>query len=396
MVRPARWVALLLVLGACDYGFKPVTLVENLRVLGVRADPPDLVPGQTATLEALTPDPSRARPSTVLWVGCDPDPYDLNRTACADTSLLQDPAALTGGTGVLPPGVRVIGLNGRATYAASADLFAQLPQDDSRRTLGTVGQVLAFTVAEEVSPAASSDELKALFERVQRKEVRSIIAIFRVRISEASERNTNPSVSALRLGDEVVPAGAHVALLPGAAAVLDLEVDPAVFETYTVVTPSATETRTERILTAWYSTLGRFDHDRTALGEEVKATLSAPGGADRTDVVPERRTGTLWAVLRDTRGGVAWYDWPMFVCDASLAEPAVTQVEWPTEAKGLVVLRGVHLGSVLDVVVDGRALEGAAYSPTSGTWVGTLPAGVPVGAARGELRSKTCARGPLQ
>jgi hypothetical protein len=361
----------------------------------VRAQPPDLAPGESTSLAALVPDPSRAEPATVLWVGCAPDPYDLNRTACADTSLLQDPSALTGGTGTLPPGVSLIGFNAHATYTASADVFSQLPAGDERRARGTVGQILAFAVAETIAPTATQAELKALFDRVQKKEVRSIIGIFRVQISENPARNTAPSVTALRLGGALVPLGAHVALLPGSQAVADLDADDAVFEPYTVITPTTTETRHERVLVAWFSTLGRFDHEHTALREDVKTTLSAPGGTDKTDPVPDKRTGTLWTVLRDTRGGVNWFSWPMFVCDPTLPEPVVSSVDWPTVAGGDVVLHGAQLDSVLDVIVDGQALGQGSYSPATGLWSGQLPASVDVGARRGEVRSKTCARSGL-
>lgn len=388
------WLGVVLLVTACDYGFKPATLVENLRVLGVKAEPAELSPGQSAQLSALVPDPSRAAPASVLWIGCAPDPYNLNRTACADTSLLQDPSALTGGTGTLPPGVSIIGFNNHASYQAASDVFSMVPEGDERRTLGTVGQVLAFAVAEELSPTATRDELKALFDRVQRKEVRSIIALFRLHISESTERNTNPKLSALKFGDELVPVGAHVAVLPAAQVVLDAEVTPESWERYTATTPTATETRQERMLASWYSTMGRFSHESTALGAEVKTTLTAPGAADKTDPVPDKRSGKLWLVLRDTRGGTSWTEWPMYVCDPQLELPVVEQIEWPTAIGGTVVLHGRNLAAVLDVVVDGVGLEGG-YSSAAGTWSGTLAAGLPVGQVRGEVRTKSCVRTPL-
>ena len=77
--------------------------------------------GTSAQLTALAPDPSRPGGAvTLLWVGCDADPYNLGRTACADATLLQDPSALTGGTGTLPPGVSLIGFNDTAAWTAPA------------------------------------------------------------------------------------------------------------------------------------------------------------------------------------------------------------------------------------------------------------------------------------
>jgi hypothetical protein len=86
----------------------------------------------------------------------------------------------------------------------------------------------------------------------------------------------------------------------------------------------------------------------------------------------------------------------MYVCDATLPEPRITTVEWPTGSRAKVVLRGDDLGSILDVSVDGVALEQGAFVASRGTWEGSLPEGVPLGISRGELTTRTCQRRPLE
>lgn len=394
-MRRSLLIAAILALTGCDWNFRPETLVENMRLIGVRATPADLHPGETAKLDALVLDPSRpGQQNSVLWIGCDPDPFNLNRSVCSDPDLVNDPAKLTGNTGELPPGVKIIGFNANAAYTASPTLFDALPAGDERRISGTAGQVILFAVAEQVAPNASEEELRALFDRVQKKEVRSVIAIFRIHLSESPERNTNPEVSGLIVGGERWPAGARVTVLPGEPVRLDLEAPDSTFEPFTNSTPSGVEQKTERVLTAWYSTTGRFSEERTALREDVTTVFTSPG-VDPKDPIPERRTGTIYTVLRDTRGGQSWKEFPLFVCDASLAAPQVTGVTWPATESDPVVLSGNELASVLDVVVDGRALERGAFISARGTWEGFLPAGVPVGAKRGWFTSRTCARGPL-
>ena len=125
----------------------------------------------------------------------------------------------------------------------------------------------------------------------------------------------------------------------------------------------------------------------------MKTLFTAPGS--KADPVPARHTGTLYTVFRDTRGGQSWREWPFFVCDTSLAAPGVTRVEWPASASEPVVLRGNDLASVLDLIVDGVALERGAYSEASGTWQGYLPARVPVGQKRGTIHTRICTRLPL-
>lgn len=395
MPRASRLLGLLLAAAGCETGFRPETLIDDLRLVGVRAEPADLRPGEATQLSALVLDPSRAAPPTVLWVGCAPDPYNQNRSPCADPAVLQDPGSLTGGTGTLPPGVSVIGFNQQARYTVPATLFDVLPAEDPRRQTGTVGQIIAFAVAETVSPTASPEELAALFDRVQKKEVKSVIALFRVAVSEREgERNHNPQVEALTVDGERWPRGARVLVRPGVKATLDLAVADAALETWTAATPDGPATKTERLLVAWYSTAGRYSQVMTTLREAVQTVFTAPG-AEAEDPVPERRAFSLYTVVRDTRGGQSWQTWPAWVCDEAAPLPVVTQVEWPSDAATPVRVRGSNLESIVDVVVDDQALAHGAFSPTSGEWQGSLPEGLPPGTARGTLHTRSCARLPL-
>ena len=379
---------------SCDYGFKPESLVDDLRVLGIRSTPANLAPGEVAQLEALTPDPTK-RPTTVLWLGCEADPFNLNRTACADTSLLEDPSSLGGGEGALPNGVSVIGFNSTASYGTSATLFDALAADDTRRQTGTVGQLLAFTVAEAVSPFATREELQGLFDRVKRKELRAIVSLYRIHVSQSPERNSNPVVGALTVDGARWPTGARVAVKPGTPVTLDLEVPESAFEPYTSFTPDGPVAETERLLAAWYSTAGRFSHTRTALRGDVKTRFTPPGSGDASDEVPVDRTATVWGVVRDARGGQSWRQWPVYVCDDLLPEPRIAGVEWPSNPRAKVVLRGADLSSILDVSVDGMALEQGAFVSSRGTWEGSLPEEIPIGLPRGEVTTRTCQRRAL-
>ena len=48
----------LLALAACGTDFAPASQVQGFRVLGLRAEPPDLHPGDSTTLDALVVNPS--------------------------------------------------------------------------------------------------------------------------------------------------------------------------------------------------------------------------------------------------------------------------------------------------------------------------------------------------
>lgn len=386
----------LFVLTACDNGFRPVTLIEDMRLLGIRAEPSNLRPGESTRLTPLLLDPSRATPDTILWLGCDADPLNENRSPCTDAATLQDPSALTGGNGTasLPPGVALIGFNDRAQYTVPAGLFDVLPPEDPRRKSGTVGLVIGFAVAETVKPAAPMEELQALFDRVQRKEVKSIIALFRINVAEDLERNTNPAVDAITLGGERWPRGAKLLVREREPVTLDLEAPDAAFESFQLINSLGSETRTERILTSWFSTAGKFSEETTALREGVKTIFTSPGTSDRYPV-PEKRIGSIYTVFRDTRGGQSWNEWPFFVCEDGAPVPVVSGVDWPSSASDPVVLHGSELGSVVDLVVDGVALENGAFSAATSTWRGFLPTGVSLGNARGTVHRRDCTRAPL-
>ncbi len=382
---------LLLALAACDNGFRPETRVVDLRILGERSTPADLAPGETARLDALLVDPSMSTPPSLLWIGCDPDPYNQNRSPCADSNVLADPTALTGTSGTLPPGVSIIGFDDQASYAVSAHLFDPLAADDPIRQTGTIGLVLGFAVAETVSPTATPDELQAVFARAQAKTIKSIISLFRIHISESPERNHNPVPVALLVDGVAWPANAFVGVLPGSVHTFDVTATPDSFEPYTQITPAGPVAQTEKIQIAWYSTAGLLSQTDTQLDSNVKPDFTAPSANDAKNPLPDKPAITLWTTLRDSRGGQSWKSWKAWLCDPTLPSPVVIGVDWPATATDPVVLHGEHLENVLDFIVDGAALEHGAFSPGNGTWEGTLPAGTPVGSSRGVPTSKNCA-----
>ena len=384
----------LVLLSACEEDFKPETEVTGLRVLGLRASPAELAPGQKAALSALVVDPTRpGKRNTLLWLGCEPDPMDLNRSPCSDTDTLGDPTKLVPVTGddtppQLPPGVSVIGFNDRAEYSVRADLFSRLAADDVRRENGTVGQVLLFAIGTEVNPLAPREELETIFEKVRTREIPSVITLFRLRVREDTQANTNPDPGELRVNGEALAPGATLRLASDRPTALELAAPDSAFEAYTQVMPDGTqEARTEQLIAAWYSTSGRFEPERVVLRSGTPLEYRPPDGS-RPQPFPEDRRGTLWTVVRDVRGGQSWRELPFYLCDARQPAPKVTAVE--TQSEGLVVLRGENLSSVLDVLIGGRALERGYASPVRGTYEALLPANLPSGEYEVVVRGKHC------
>lgn len=383
-----------LLLCACGETWAPETLIEDLRVIGMRAEPAEIKPGESATLTALVLDPSRpGKRSTVLWLGCDPDPFNLGRSACSDPVALQDPAALLGNLdGGLPPGVKFIGLNESAAYGADPELFHALDAGDPRRITGTVGQVLAIVIGKETTGIPGRDELAALLR--PDAGVQSVIALFRIKVSEAATRNANPVISNFLVEGEPQFPGARTQLMPAEKVFVAVDAPESSFEPYVQSTPTGDVAKVEQLTSAWYSTSGRFNYNRIALRGEVKGIFTAPGAVENpTDPVPENRTGTFYVVMRDTRGGQSWADFPYFICDATLPAPKIAAVHSPATRGDVVVIEGQNLGSLLDVVIGGVALQQGVVNPSSSNWEGLAPATLDAGTYVVRVHGKECSRG---
>lgn len=396
-VALAPALAMLALASGCGEEFEPETMVAGLRVLGIRSEPAELHPGQTALLSALVVDPAApTRNNTVLWLACDPDPYDLGRSACSDLENLREPADLfsaqSDGSVALPAGMFFAGFGSQASYSAPASLFSVLPPDDRRRLSGSLAQLLLFAVAEEISPLASRAEIEALLERVRAREVPSVVALFRIRVTEQSPPNRNPVLGEVRVGGIRVPEGAHVALRPAEQAPLTFTAPDDAFESYEQILPDGSETRTERLIAAPYATGGFFSLERVVLGEQAENVYTAPVG-DEDDPLPPPGRGRMWIVVRDTRGGQSWRELPLHVCEQGVPGPAVTGVTPLDVLAGeqpRVSLAGTGLESALDVFVGSEALRDAHWDPASARFEGVLPV-LPAGEYQVTIRMRDCA-----
>jgi hypothetical protein len=279
----------LLALGACDYDFVPVTKVDKLHLLAVRADPPEIAPlpasgvaqpgssPDRATLTSLVADPRQvedpARQSTVVYLACTPDPTNPAPSPCADFDLFrpESPAlagslggsncAATGGeagTGILG-GVSFTGIEAcdasgcrAATVTVGTDTIAlpapryilpaqlrldALPPGMPARLLGVEVKLLALAIdarPEELAPAPGEDPgcgaVRLLSGLLAAREHVFANKSITVRGPEQTDApNVNPVLAGIRSGANVL-APADGAQLPavtlGASAELVPFADP--------------------------------------------------------------------------------------------------------------------------------------------------------------------------
>lgn len=383
-----RLFTLLALSGCTNAAFTPETLVRGLRVLSISVEPPEVAPGEAARLSVLKSDAAAGTVTTVLWVGCAPDPQDLGESPCNDASILLRPTQITD----YPEGLNLLGFGLNASYQSLPTVFDVLPPESTIRRSGSVGQVLGLVIGEEVDPLATGPQLREYFARIERKETPVVVSLTRVLVSEKppEARNRNPGILGLSVNGRPHPKNARVAALPGERLELSVSVPDDVRQTYVEAQPGGDVTKTETVVGAWYSNTGRFSRERFDATQADATTFIAPGSTEfPDDTVPERRSGTLWLVVRDNRGGQTFDRFPLFVCDPSLPVPNVTSITPPSSPDLPVVVRGENLSAVLDVIVGDTAIDRGTFSAAQGAFLGEAPQ-LSAGSYSVRVRSRSC------
>lgn len=329
--RPRRWFAAALAAAAgalaCQPEFPPKSELAGLRVLAIRAEPPEIAPGATSQLTALAVDPF-GRPIRYRWRAClrtergsgafggsgdagmsnarygTDDPGD-----CFDVAQATDLGTLPAAE-LTAPDDTLSAANLQEAYLGG--------QEASETVLAILRSVagLNLTVALEVEVDASDD---APADRV--------VAFKRVNVSLASEPNANPEAPALELvpdgaergeplpNDVLPPEGAcfvaPVALGEGSHELVFRDAlfapvaYPVIVGTTDPGTPVALVDNDEAPFYAAFSVggdLGAF----TVRGKPGGSPADDPATLGwRFDAAPVEPT-ELSVVLRDGRGGTAW------------------------------------------------------------------------------------------
>lgn len=244
-----RRAALLLVLAAaCNDELPKPEEIRDLRILGVRAEPPDGPPGTIVQLEALvvTPEPE---PVQTAWLAC-----------AGGTSDPQECVNLAGGS--LPP---------PCSDGPAAVCLLGLDDPDPYTLPGGVEAALVTVVAAETDAGGLFGCQQDLLEQGT-VPAYCRIALKRIAIRDGDDRNANPGLAGLLVEGDAV----HVTLGTGAA--------------------ETTPDGPEALFLSWFVTAGELDHFRTDGDEAGLSNLWTPADA----------SGRIFVVLRDGRGGESW------------------------------------------------------------------------------------------
>ena len=252
----------------------------TLRILAIRAEPPEIAPGGSATLTYLAADPEDAI-GGALWTACSPE--ETTPLGCAiDFSALDEDAT--------PDELREAGVIGfepgfPPVFEAPEDALDDVEEDQRPEGVQYTTQVVLLPP----EGAEPDDEVDfGTFESGYK----------RVVVSEASTPNNNPTIAEFTVADVPVGEDEITEVEPGEELELGILIPDAAVETYEYINPDGQlEERVEEPFASWYATDGQGLED-TTLYPFTQADWVAPAESGVE--------GSWYVVVRDRRGGIAW------------------------------------------------------------------------------------------
>jgi hypothetical protein len=300
-MRAIGVVSLWAVAAGCSGDLPPESRVDKLRLLAVRAEPPEVMPGMPSALDTLTvwPPSAPAPTLTYLWMACLESPGASSPTACGVT---------VGGNG--GPTFSESALPDCATSASSNLCRIAITPTASYTPTDTAsgGQViLTVIVADPVAGGATQCATDAASNGgAPTNPDHCIVALKRLTVGNNPSPNHNPTLDSLSFGGNLPMIGSSTAIT------LDAHRTPGSAETK----PDGT---VEDLLLAWYDTAGTLsttrtefrpsDCDDTCMKSDPPADSSsswtAPNASDAAQYAPTNEID-FWVVIRDDRGGIGW------------------------------------------------------------------------------------------
>jgi len=285
---------------ACTSPFSPYNTIESLRVLAVRATPPTPSPHDAVVLDALVVSPDH-EPITYAWSWC-----PVLGNASAGYPCLLDEATLRallearvpGGGAMLP----AYDLGSEATATLGLSMPAALLEAlclDLAAERGAARQVdcrLDFPLHVLLTTSTATEQVRS-------------VKTLRFEYDVGTAANENPVLRALTLStsDTAVAidesAALHVAF--GGEYALGIDVPETAAQSFTRADGTLAR---ERLLVTWFVDSGETTKARTSYSEGVAPfadALQNTWTAPIAEVAPSKPS-SLWVVVHDSRGGVAW------------------------------------------------------------------------------------------
>jgi hypothetical protein len=313
MVSKRRpWLALAL-LGACSFGFETPSIVLDLRVLAIVAEPPEIV----IDIDPENPEGAApqldANPFTIRVLVADPGQtrrLEWDMTACPENNNHRcddpDAPAQNVGSGIIQAPSGNSGEQPTATFVPSLLVVSESVQADDLLGFGGIPVNVQVRIWPEGQPEQKIYAAKRIF--------------VSPRLPAQRVANTNPVITSVNVGGETGTPLVQGSCASGAVAITvapeaELQLFPieteATREPYVLPTYNGgSRSFVENIQYNWYSTSGEWDRESSG-GDEgpsgeppIDTTWTAPKAAQQVPV---------WVVMRDERGGQAWFEYCVVV-----------------------------------------------------------------------------------
>lgn len=304
-----------LALAACNSGFEPQYLVQDLRVLAIDAEvvgttAADAIPGDTLGLTALVANPLGRAGLTVTWYGCLPT-ADESLPPCADPAYLADSSRLATAAAVSGSGVLALGSCTPSADDGVCSVTVAIP------AIQDVTNALAFIVnyAEqdpaykcrlyaEMPVVAVAEAVGGHDVALKRARVTPDPATLPTDLAGVYVRNLNPGVLEVYRAP-TDPSGGCVGgtpitpePFPTGQTVLCADAWPSSDQSYNQCSPTGDLIPTyEDLSWQWFTTGGEFPDFGEGIGNATGRSV---------DFIRPPGPFTLWAILRDGRGGEVW------------------------------------------------------------------------------------------
>ncbi len=291
---------ILLTLLACEANqLSQPWLVDRTRILGVQAEPAEPQPGDLVRFSSLAVDPEAGGISSVTWLGCLVE--DSNAFGCSpDFARIEELLAVD--VESLPPleqlqwfkDLQAAGMLGvepdfPPSLTVPEDLLDDLDEDQKLEgknyflTISAMPAGLDLENAEDITDETLGE-----------------LGNKRLPVSLGETPNHNPAITGVLLeGEFELADGDTITITRGQTYTLEPLVTPESIEDYVYVnSEGVAEDRTEEPYFTYYTTGGAFDQ-YIALHPHFDLQYTAP-------VDPSSEPETIWMVIRDRRGGMAW------------------------------------------------------------------------------------------
>ena len=324
--------------GGCSSDLPAASFIDKLRVLAVRAQPPELAPGETTALDLLAVEPllqqldgAASQPLSAVWLACALPAGTLTVQPCGIGG------ALDGGSGSTPPLCSVdpgaplclISINHEGPTRDPLDLATHYTVDAQALGGAAAAQILLTVAVANTSAGAEGCLLDVANNGGRPKDPdHCVISIKRLAISDNRQRTTPPNANPTLADFTATPPGGAPGALDDGSGVWS--VAPAKDKTQWTIAADRSDGAAEKkadgtyeVLTvSWFTTAGHLDGGRsiylppgcndpaacpTALPEAGASTSwFAPTLDQASSVVDASGLVDFWAVIRDDRGGVGW------------------------------------------------------------------------------------------